>query len=126
MRVNNSEILDGYAQSSGSVNSSAFRIEHFAGYSVAITVSGQSSYGATAKLQASNDVGPNASGAGSISNWVDLPNSGATANIALASDGTSLWNVDGAFYKWVRVVVTWSAGSATLDIRVQGKGPDAQ
>lgn len=126
MRVNNSNILDGYAQSSGVVSSSDFRIEHFSGYSVAITVSGQSSYGATAKLQASNDVGPNAQGAGTISNWVDLPNTGATANIALAANGTSLWNIDGAFYKWIRVTVTWSAGSATLNIRVQGKGVDSQ
>lgn len=127
MRVNNAEILDGYSQSSGTVTSSAWRVEHFNGFSIAVTVSSQSSYGATAKLQASNDVGLDAQGGGvAIANWVDLPNSGATANIALAADGTSLWNVDGAFYKWVRVSVAWSAGSATLDMRAQGKGPSAQ
>lgn len=126
MIVNNSNILDGYAQSSGSVSSSPFRVQNFIGCSISITVSAQASYGATAKLQASNDIGPDAQGAGTISNWVDLPNTGATANIALAANGTSLWNIDGVFYKWIRTTVTWSAGSATLNIRANGKGVGAQ
>jgi len=121
MRVVNALILDGYAQSSGSVDSSPLWIGHFTGYSVSVTVSAQSSYGATAKLQACNDSG-NSDGSSGLSNWVDLPNSGATANLTLASDGTQLWNVDGSYYKWIRVVSTWSAGSATLNIRANGKG----
>ena len=123
MRVENCLILDGYAQSSGSVNSDPLWIGHFSGYSISVTVSSQSSYGATAKLQACNDMGRDSVGSSGLSNWVDLPNSGSTANIALAADGTSLWNVDGAYYKWIRVVTTWSAGSATLNIRANGKGP---
>jgi hypothetical protein len=125
MRVVNSKLLDGYSQSSGSVNSTTWNVQHFNGFSVAVTVSAQSSYGATAKLQASDDMGSDGNGTG-VTNWVDLPNSGSTATISLAANATSLWNVDGAFYKWVRVVVTWSAGSATLNIRANGKGPDAQ
>lgn len=127
MRVTNTLILDGYSQTGGTVASSPFRVQHFNGYSLSATVSAQSSYGATAKLQASNDQGLDAFGGGvAIANWVDLPNTGATANASLAANGTSLWNVDGVFYKWVRVFVTWSAGSATLNIRANGKGPDAQ
>lgn len=127
MRVNNSLILDGYSQSSGTVASTPFRIQHFNGYSISVTVSAQSSYGAAAKLQFSNDEGPDQFGGGAaVANWTDAANSGATANLALAANGTSMWNIDGAFYKWVRVFVTWSAGSATLNVRANGKGPDAQ
>lgn len=122
MRIANAPILDGYSQSSGSVNSSPFWIGHFSGYSVSVTVTNQSSYGATAKLQGCNDDGRDSTGSSGLDNWVDLPNSGATANLTLAANGTQLWNVDGAFYKWIRVVSTWSAGSATLDIRANGKG----
>ena len=125
MRVVNSNILDGYAQSSGTVASSIWNIQHFNGYSIGITVSSQSSYGATAKLQVSNDQGTDSIGAG-VSNWTDLPNSAPSANISLAANGTSVWNIDGTFYKWVRVFITWSAGTATLNIRGNGKGPSAQ
>jgi len=127
MRVNNKLILDGYAQSGGTVASSVWRLQHLNGYSVSVTVSSQSSYGAAAKLQFSNDEGLDGFGGGvAIANWTDAANSGATANLALAANGTSMWNIDGAYYKWVRVFVTHSAGSATLDVRANGKGPDSQ
>lgn len=125
MRVTNALILDGYTQSSGTVASDTWNIQHFNGVSFAITVSSQSSYGATAKFQASNDMGRDGNGTG-VTNWVDLPNSGATANISLAANGTSMANIDGTFYKWIRVFVTWSAGSAVLNIRANGKGPSSE
>lgn len=124
MIKNNCSLLDGYAQSSGTVAGTAWRLDNFNGYSMTITVSAQSSYGASAKLQYSNDAGPDQFGGGApVVNWVDAPNSGATANIALAANGSYGWNIDGAFYKWVRPFITWSAGSATLNIRATGKGP---
>ena len=125
MRVVNSLILDGYAQSSGTVASSTWNVQLFNGLSISITVSAQSSYGATAKLQVSNDMGLDSVGTG-VTNWTDLPNSGSSANISLAANATSVWNVDGCFYKWIRVFSTQSAGSATLNIRANGKGPSAQ
>ena len=125
MRVTNSNILDGYTQSSGTVASSVWNVQHFNGVSFAVTVSAQSSYGATAKLQVSNDMGRDGIGTG-VENWVDLPNTAPSANLALAANGTSLWNIDGVFYKWMRVFVTWSAGSAVLNIRANGKGPSAE
>lgn len=125
MRVNNTEIFDGYVITTQT--SDAFRIQHFNGYSMGITVANQSGFGATAKLQASNDVGPDGFGGGvAVANWTDLPNTGATANISLAANGTSLWNIDGAFYKWVRVSIDSVSGWADVTIRAQGKGPDAQ
>ena len=125
MRVTNSNILDGYTQSSGTVASSVWNVQHFNGVSFAVTVSAQSSYGATAKLQVSNDMGSDGNGTG-VTTWIDLPNTGSSANIALAANGGYLWNLDGVFYKWARVFVTWSAGSAVLNIRANGKGPSAQ
>ena len=126
MRVQNAQIFDGYVDS-GTDASDAFRLQHFNGYSIAITVANGSAFGATAKLQASDDIGPDGFGGGvAVANWVDLPNSGATANISLSTDNSHLWNVDGVFYKWVRVFITQSAGWADVTIRANGKGPDAQ
>lgn len=125
MRVVNSSILDGYSCSSGTATSEVWNIQHFNGYSIATTVSDGYTFGASVKLQASDDNGTDSNGSG-VTHWVDLPNTGSTAAISLSTDGTYMWNVDGSFYKWVRVFVTWSAGNATLNIRANGKGPAAQ
>jgi hypothetical protein len=126
MRVVNTSLLDGYAQASGgTVTTATWNVQHFNGFSIQVTVSSQSSYGATAKLQASDDNGRDFNGTG-VSNWVDLANSGATANLSLAANGSYMWNVDGTFYKWIRASITASAGSATLDVRGNGKGPSSE
>lgn len=125
MRVNNAEIFDGYVITTQT--SDAYRLQHFNGFSIMLTVANGAGFGATAKLQASDDEGPDGFGGGvAVTHWVDLPNTGSTANISLSSNGSSLWNVDGAFYKWVRVSVGSVTGWADVTIRANGKGPDAQ
>jgi hypothetical protein len=120
MRTSNELILDGYSQTSGTAYSSAFRLENFTGYSLQIVVASQSSYGATASLEFSNDEGGDGF-VGAVSSWCAATNTAPTANIALAADGSYMWNISGAYYRWCRVKLAWSAGSATVSVRANGK-----
>jgi hypothetical protein len=90
--------------------SSEIPLDLMLGYSIALTTTGSAT--GSAKLQATVD--------GTV--WVDLPNSGSTANVAVSGAGSSVWNVDGAFYKAVRVVYTNATSSGTLSVTFFAKG----
>ncbi len=123
----NTALLDGYAQSGvGIVNSTAFRVENMVGCSLSVTVASGSSLVASASLEASNDAGnvgvDDISGLG-VTHWTTLPNTGATAAQSLSGTaGTILFNVDGVFFKWIRVKVTGTSGTGTVSVRATGKG----
>ena len=91
-----------------SANTDAVSLRNMLGYSVQLTVASGSSFSATAKLQCRND------GA----NWVDV----AGTSKDISSDASYLWNVADCFYEEARVAITVAAGSANIDIQVQGKG----
>ncbi len=122
----NTALLDGYAQSGTGIVYGVFRVENMVGASVSVTTASGSSLVAAATIQASNDEGvrgtDETTGAG-VTHWTTLPNTGATASQSLSGTaGTILFNLDGIFYKWLRVVITGTSGTGTVSIRATGKG----
>ena len=67
------------------------------------------------KLQVSND---DKSFGFQPVNWTDI--TGSTQVITEAGD--IVWNFNGAFYKWVKVVYEASSGSGSCDITYSSKG----
>lgn len=115
MRVCNDLIFNN-ADMSGSLNSTPFLLDQNYGYSIQLTWTGTSV--GTFTLQLSNDVGTDQFGAG-VTNWTTLANS----SNAVSAAGTLAYNVNLAFYKWVRVVYTrTSGGTASLIGRLFSKG----
>lgn len=52
--------------------------------------------------------------------WAEIDGSA----VAVAANGTFVWNVADAGYEWVRVVYTYTSGTGgTLIGRIKGKGP---
>lgn len=69
----------------------------------------------TFKLQASND---DVKEPTMVSNWVDI----ADSSQAVTTSGSIMWDYNGAFFKWVRVVFTFSSGSGAATIIFSAKG----
>jgi hypothetical protein len=67
------------------------------------------------KLQASNDDVPLSN---SVSNWTDIV--GSTQLIS--TSGSIMWNLNGAFYRWIRIVWTVTSGNGSCDVTIFGKG----
>lgn len=105
--LNGSLMEDGSMASSAT--SSALLINTFSGYSISATISSASSASGTLVLQTSNDNLPPSS----IVNWSDITSSSQIVN----SNGTTLWNVADAYYKYVRVKYTLATGTGVLNIR---------
>lgn len=105
--------------------SSAVPLERIEGFSVQAIMAGTGSVGVTGsfKLQASLDRATNVNAKNiSLSNWTDV--SGSSASIAVAPNASHsvVWNVSQAYYPFVRVHYTNTAGSGSLTARVAGKG----
>lgn len=78
------------------------------GFSAQVQITGTALNG-TFKLQSTNIFD-----AGAPAHWVDVPSSsqavsGLTGNLSL------LWNIDAAYYNYVRIVWTNSSGTGTLN-----------
>lgn len=86
----------------------AMPIDNVWGYSVQIVWTGASAAG-TLKLQASNDITDDSA---SVVNWEDIAGSSYT----VSGPGSAFYNYDGAFYKWFRVVFTFSSGTGTITV----------
>lgn len=113
MKTIDQRIFTSEAVSNETTVGSTADIQHCWGYSVYLSYTGSTLSG-TAKLQASHDG----------STWFDLANSGATAQHTLgASGGSNHWNVDGAYYPYVRLSVTTDdANTATCNAWIFAKG----
>lgn len=85
---------------------------HICNYAIQLVFTGTPS--GTLKLQASNDLGRQASGYpetdDGVSNWTDITGSSQV----IAAAGNHMWQVENAGYRWVRAVYTRSAGSGTV------------
>lgn len=134
MRVINGDLLisgslgdqRGNMNGAATLNSAPFALHHLQGYSVQASYGTIGASGVTGsfKLQASNDrsttnfTNPNQQ----LTNWTDI--TGTTQAIqASGSNNTVMWNVGGAYYSFVRLVYTNTAGSGSLDVRISGKAP---
>jgi hypothetical protein len=110
MRISTNQLFNAQAiTGTNAYTSDAIPLDFLHGFSVVLTTTSTAT--GTAKLQASVD--------GSV--WVDLPNSGATANIVVSGAGSALWNVAGACYKSARVVYTNATNSGTLSVTFYAK-----
>lgn len=69
----------------------------------------------TFKLQASND---DVKLGFDVYNWTDI----ADSSQAITAAGDITWNFDGCFFKWVKVVYTFSSGTGSCDITYASKG----
>lgn len=88
---------------------------HIMAYSITVVVSGGTAPTGTFYVQASND---DTERAADVSNWVSLED----IEIAITDNGTYMWNIDGAGYKWVRVFYDFTSGTGTVSGRINGKG----
>jgi hypothetical protein len=96
--------------STNTVNSVALAIDGYLGFSIVITTTSTAT--GAAKLQATLDG----------STWIDLPNSGETANKTVSGAASQIWNVANAYYKAVRVSYTNATNSGTLAVLAFAKG----
>lgn len=116
MKVSNEVILNNVDVST-SQTSAAYSLYQVYGYFIQANITG--SPVGTIKLQASGDPGsytPYDTMAPLV--WTDIANSSQSVNGA----GTASWNVNLAFYSWVRVVYTAASGSGHITARMNTKG----
>lgn len=111
MRIVTKEVMSAQAATgTNAYTSGALKIEGCSGYAGVITTTGTLT--GTAKLQSSLDG----------TTYVDLPNSGSTANIAVSGAASYQFNVADAFYNYVRVVYTNATNTGTVTITLNAKG----
>lgn len=94
------KVLISVLAKAASFDSEIFDIQDMSGFSVQAKWTDKGSLAGSIKLQASNDG----------TNFVDL----ATLTATFSGSGSILWNVSGAYYRYVKVVVTISGGSADI------------
>jgi hypothetical protein len=103
-------------------NSNPVKVDRSTVICVQATIASAAALNGTLKLQATIDKESTAlQGRGAvtgISNWVDV----ADSTVTVTADGTTMWNVAQAGWRWVRLVYTSSVGTASLSGRVQLKG----
>lgn len=103
------------------ITSNPIRLDQIYGYAVQAIYTG--SPVGTLKLQASCDTPPNQSqvsngGPDTVTNWTDITN----ATQAVTSAGNFIFNVNGAFYNYVRLVYTNTSGTGALTAQICIKG----
>ena len=79
-------------------------LDQDAGFSLQVVFSGTALNGSF-KLQASND----------STNWTDLPSS-SQAISALTGASSVIWNIDAAYYNYVRAAWTFTSGAGTISV----------
>ncbi len=111
MKKGNKDVFSAQAVSGTTAyTSSAMNLELCNGYCGVLTTTGTAT--GTLKIQGSNDG----------VTYVDLPNSGTTANIAVAAPASYLFNVINVYYNYVRCVYTNATNSGTISLNMNIKG----
>lgn len=122
MRTANNALFSA-ASLGASFNSDPVRLENMTHFSAQIVITAASTLNGTFTLEGSNDAGQDVNGAGSavtgLSNWTTI---GSTSQ-AVTADGSVLYNIVDTSFRWIRVVWTRTAGSATATCRFNAKGP---
>lgn len=112
MKFANVKVINA-ANMSASFNSSPILLDQIYGFSFQSIFTG--SPNGSFKLQCSND---NVQTESQVSNWTDI----AGTSQAITASGSLLYNVNYAFYMWVRVVYTFSSGSGSCNVTYASKG----
>jgi hypothetical protein len=120
MRQSSVQLLKNQSMTATVTSTGINLISAFA-FSIQATWSGGSATAGTFKLQASNDAGDTGSGqaVSQPTNWTDVANSSQTIT---GTPGSILYDVTECSYRWVRLVYTPSAGTATLNATINTKG----
>lgn len=121
MRISNSPLITNLVMNT-TLNSPAIQLTNIYGFAVQAVYSGTPT--GTLKLQASNDafLPVNDNQPQVPVNWTDIANS----SVAISSSGVYIWNFNGSFYTFVRLVYTDSSGGAStaiLNANINIKGP---
>lgn len=124
MKTGNGSIIAAPLTLTSTVNSEAVLLQNVIDYAIQIVYTGTPT--GSFKLQASNDDGQPLKGVSpvtlgsSVVNWTDVPSSSVAVSGAA---GSSMWNIQDAGYRWVRVVYVFTSGTGSLTIaRVNTKG----
>lgn len=118
MRILNDPLLSA-GDMSGSLNSQPLNLEFAFGYSIQCVFTGAPV--GTLKLQGSNDAPPDANPNFinfAPTNWTDISGS----STAVAAAGSVLFNAASVYYRYVRVVYTFTSGTGSLSIVGNTKG----
>jgi hypothetical protein len=101
------------ANMASSFNSQPILLDQIYGFSFQAITTGAPN--GSFKLQCSND---NVQLESQVTNWTDIA---GTAQ-AITAPGSVLYNVNYAFYMWVRIVYTAASGSGSCDVTYASKG----
>ena len=112
MKFANEKVVNAVSMAS-SFSSSPILLDQIYGFSFQAVFTGTPN--GSFKLQCSND---DVKLDSQIVNWSDIS---GTAQ-AITAAGSILYNVNYAFYKWVRIVYTASSGSGSCDVTYASKG----
>jgi hypothetical protein len=111
------EVLLSAGDVTASLNSQPLLLAHAIGYAIQYVITG--SPVGSIKLQGSNDPVPDAIYTAPVpANWTDI--SGTTTAISAAGDG--VFNANGVYYNWVRLVYTKTSGTGALTVVGNAKG----
>ena len=112
MRSVTDKILDSQPMGS-SFESEAIFLDQIYGFSFQAIYSGTPN--GTFVLQASNQ---DVSFGKAVTEWTDISGS----SYAVTSSGSTIWNYNGAFFRWVRVKYIYNSGSGSCSVTFTSKG----
>ena len=112
MKVANEKVIIAASMSAG-FESQPLLIEQCYGFGFQCVFTG--SPNGAMKLQASND---DVQLENQVVNWSDIANSSSP----ITSPGDLLYNVNGAIYKWVKIVYVFSSGTGSCNVTFLSKG----
>lgn len=118
MRILNESLLSGGSMA-GNLNSVPLNLEFAFGYAIQCEFTG--SPVGSLKLQGSNDAAPDANFQFpnfAPTNWTDL----SGTSTAVAAAGSVMFNAASTYYRYVRVVYTFTSGTGSLSIVGNTKG----
>lgn len=117
MRVSNSDIFKGAIDASVTQTSIPYTVYQVYGWSATLTFAG--SPVGVMSIEVSNDPGSlSPYDENTPSNWTTMANSSQN----VTGVGTVTYNVNLAFYNWIRFVYTATSGSGTIAGRLNTKG----
>lgn len=118
--LTNNEVLINNGDAASNITSDVLYLDQMFGFAIQAEITGAPV--GTLKLQGSCDPGSPSplnphNGVGVI-HWTDI----ADSQQAVTGAGSVVWNFDGAFYKWVRIVYTATSGTGNITARNNSKG----
>lgn len=107
------------ASAATSANSVPVQLDDLTILAIQVTFTGSNVVG-TLKLQASNYPGDGTGiGPSAAAEWIDVEDSSQ----AVTASSSHMWNIDGAGFRWVRAVWTYTSGTGNISMNSIVKQP---